>query len=97
LIPGLILFKIFTSDLHAGEVCTLSKFTDDTKLRGAADKSDCCGAIQRDQDRLVNWAERNLMQFNRRKNKVLHLGKNNPRHLKAALQTRTLEPCWTTC
>ena len=75
-----ILLKIIISDLDLGEVCTLSKFTDDTILGGAADKPDCCSAIQSDQDRLVNWAERNLMQFNRRKNEVLHLGKNNPRH-----------------
>ncbi|KAK4823336.1 hypothetical protein QYF61_001613 [Mycteria americana] len=72
--------KTFINDLDAGKVCAFSKFTDDRKLGGGADKPDCCGTIQSGQDRLVNWAERNLMQINKRKNKVLHLGKNNPRH-----------------
>lgn len=42
-------------------------------------------------DRLGNWSERNHMKINKRKWKVLHLGKNNPMHLcrLGTLQRRT--------
>ncbi|KAK4832935.1 hypothetical protein QYF61_026578 [Mycteria americana] len=60
--------------------CTLSKFADDTKPGGVADRPDGHAAIQRDHNRLEEWADRNLMKFNKEKCKVLHLGKNSPRH-----------------
>lgn len=35
--------------------------------------------IQRDLDRLENWAERKLLKFNKEKHQFLYLGRNKPR------------------
>jgi len=77
---GPILLNVFINDLDDGAECTLSKFAEDTKLGGVADAPDDCAAIPRDLSGLQKWANRSFMMFNKEKSKVLHLGRNNPRH-----------------
>ncbi|PKU37835.1 rna-directed dna polymerase from mobile element jockey-like [Limosa lapponica baueri] len=58
--------------------CTLTKFTDDTKLRGEVDTSEGRATLHEDRDRLEEWINKNLMKSNKDKCKVLYVGKHNP-------------------
>ncbi|KAK4826195.1 hypothetical protein QYF61_006139 [Mycteria americana] len=87
---GPMLFNIFINDLGDGAECILIKFADNTNLEEAADTPEGRAAIQRDLDSLEKWAEWNLTKFSKKKCKVLHLGRNNPRYT-YMLVTKELE------
>lgn len=76
-ILGSILFNIFINVTHSGTEWTLSKIPDDTKL---SDSVGSLCSIQRDLDRLEEWAHANLIKFPKDKCKVLDLGKSNPQY-----------------
>ncbi|PKU39462.1 rna-directed dna polymerase from mobile element jockey-like [Limosa lapponica baueri] len=73
---GPILFSIFINDIDGGIECTLSKFTDNTKLSGVVDMPEGWDAIQRDLDKLEKWAYVNL----KAKSKDLRLGQGSPQY-----------------
>ncbi|KAJ7420658.1 rna-directed dna polymerase from mobile element jockey-like [Willisornis vidua] len=69
-----VLFNIFISDLDTGLEEILSKFADNTRLRGAVDSLKRREALQRDLDCIIT----NHMNFNKAKCRILHLEWGNP-------------------
>lgn len=58
---------------------TLTKFAYGIKLGGEMDISKGRSVLQRDLDRLEEWASENCMEYKKEKCKLLHLGQRNQR------------------
>jgi len=66
--------SIIINDTDSGIECALNEFIVDTKLSGAVDTPEGRDAIQRDPDKLKQWACAKLTKFNKAKCKALHMG-----------------------
>jgi len=58
-------FNIFIRDLDDGIKCILMMFDKDTKPSGEVSISEGRATLQEDLDRLEEWANKNLMKFNK--------------------------------
>ncbi|GAB0179846.1 mitochondrial enolase superfamily member 1 [Grus japonensis] len=83
---GPVLFNIFVNDLDEGIKCTLMSVCYFIILMTQSCELNLKGkqlfwsaeALQRELDRLENWAITSCMRFNKGKCQILHLGRGNP-------------------
>ena len=80
---GPLLFVIFINDIDncTKNISIMLKFADDTKLGNVARNYADIEHLQKTIDELLVWADTWCMSFNTAKCKVLHLGRNNNRHV----------------
>ena len=74
-------FIVFINDIDdlTRLITIMNKFADDTKLGNIVTSQSDIDDLQKCIDDLVSWAEAWGMQFNVKKCKVMHIGRNNPK------------------
>jgi len=79
---GPLLFLVFINDLDgaAQNINILRKFADDTKLGHEVKTGRGRDELQEALNKLCGWADLWGMEFNISKCKVMHIGRNNPKH-----------------
>jgi ribonucleases P/MRP protein subunit RPP40 len=79
---GPLLFLLFINDLDlaAQEIEVIAKFADDTKVGQTMVTEEDKAKLQSALDKLCGWTDTWGMQFNVKKCKVMHFGRNNPLH-----------------
>jgi Reverse transcriptase (RNA-dependent DNA polymerase)/Endonuclease-reverse transcriptase len=79
---GPLLFLIFINDLDlaASEVSIMSKFADDTKVGQSIITEADRDKLQEVLQKLCAWTDLWGMQFNVKKCKIMHFGRNNPQY-----------------
>lgn len=73
MIQGPTPFSIFINYLKDRIESTLTTFADENKLASEVDMSERRTILQRNLDRLKNWASKNSKKFNKNKCELLHL------------------------
>jgi len=71
---GPLLFLLFVNELPSWIVTNIKMFADDTKLWNKVESVADSQKLQGDLDRLMDWSDKWLLQFNAAKCKVMHVG-----------------------
>ena len=78
---GPTLFIYFINDLpNVTNNVSVKIFADDTKVFKGIKNDDDVTNLQHAIDEMYEWTNKWLLKFNKQKCKILHLGKNNPKH-----------------
>ena len=76
-------FIVYINDLEENVDSSVSKFADDTKMYMDVSTKEGNRVLQRDIDKVVEWADKWQMEFNSEKCAVMHIGSNNRQEMYA--------------
>ena len=74
---GALLFLIYINDMDLDIVNELLKFADDTKIFGRVEDEFDMDRLQKNLDMIISWSDKWKMEFNVKKCKLMHMGRNN--------------------